>query len=159
MNKKLPQKREVEKIAKTLRNKEFIYLASFADIMNRYIDIRFKKLNRLRYGALSFLVTRGGILTHTRLARLMFRSKHSVTKVIDNLEKEGLVVRDPEPADRRVMNVKITNTGLNYVAQMLKDGDKITNEAMSCLNKNELNILKNLIQKLRLRMIEKIYDG
>jgi DNA-binding MarR family transcriptional regulator len=156
MNTELPHNSEIEIVKKILRKRSFLYLASFADTINRYIDIRIKKQNRLRYGVLSFLITRGGTLTHTRLARLMFRSKHSVTKVIDNLEKNGLVIREPEPKDRRVVRIRITSHGLNYVSQTLKDGDKITKEAMSCLNKNELETLINLIKKLREGMIDKI---
>ena len=156
MSKRLPAKREIENAAKELRSREFLYLASFADIINRYMDIRFKKLNRLRYGVLSLLITRGGSLTHTRLARLLFRSKHSVTKVIDSLEEEGLVIRDPATTDRRVVNVRITSTGINYVIRTFKYGDMITEEAMSCLKNNELKTLKTLIEKLRQAMIDRL---
>ncbi|MFC1820632.1 MarR family winged helix-turn-helix transcriptional regulator, partial [Thermodesulfobacteriota bacterium] len=96
-----PVNGRIEKAAEEIRSREFSYLASFADIINRYMDLRFKKLNRLRYGVLSLLITRGGSLTHTRLAKLMFRSKHGITKVIDDLEKDGLVVRTPGSRDRR----------------------------------------------------------
>jgi len=158
MTKKLPHSNEIENSAKVIRATEFLYLASFADMINRYVDIMFKKdiVNRLRFGALSLLIVRGGSLTPTRLARLMFRSKHSITKVIDSLEKDGFVIRDRTSEDRRTILVKVTSAGLDFVVRALREGDKNTREVVSCLDKDELRTLINLIQRMRRTMIEKI---
>jgi len=91
----LPSEKEIEDVAKAIKAMEFSYLSRFADTINRYHEITLNKegINRLQWGAMSLLIVRGGSLTPTRLARLMFRSKHSITKVIDSLEKADLVRR------------------------------------------------------------------
>lgn len=158
MNKKLPDGHAIENAAKVVRSADFLYLAAFADTVNRFIDIIFRKdkANRLRLGTMNTLVVRGGSLMPTQLARLVFRSKHSMTRVIDSLEKDGFVVRDRSGKDRRTIHIRITSAGLDFVIQALNSGEPLTQEAMSSLDNNELKILVDLVRKLRRAMIKKI---
>ena len=155
MSKELPNNNEIESTARVLKAREFLYLAAFADIINRYVDIMFRKdkISRLRNGVLQLLIARGGSLTPTRLGRLMFRSKNSMTKVIDNLEKDGLVIRERVDKDRRVVNVKITSDGLNFVIQSLSAGDELTGEVMSSLDENERKVMIDMVQRMRRTMV------
>jgi DNA-binding MarR family transcriptional regulator len=78
----------------------------------------------------------------------MFRSKHSVTKIVDNLEKEGFIVRDFSSKDRRVTHIKVTSAGLEYVRNNQNKGDKRAKQVMDCLDISELKTLANLTEKL-----------
>ena len=159
MTKKLPHSNEIEEATKAIRGYEFLYLAAFADLINRYIDTTlFKRdvFSRLRWGALSLLIVRGGSLTPTQLARLLFRSKHSITKVVDTLEKDGLVIRERVDKDRRIIHVKVTSEGLDFVTQTLCLGAELTQKVMSTLDKDEGKILVNLIRRLRRATIDEI---
>src|ERR1035437_2528667 len=95
---------EIKKTAKLIRNTEFIHLASLADMVDRFVDMSYLPgtTSRLTMNALNILVAHGGTLTPTELSRRMYRSKHSITKVVDSLEKEGFIIRDSNTPDRRV---------------------------------------------------------
>jgi DNA-binding MarR family transcriptional regulator len=80
------------------------------------------------------LVCSGGSSTPTQMAEMMFRSKHSVTKIVDNLEKEGFIVRDFSSKDRRVTHIKITSAGLAYLKKNQSQGDKRARQVMDCLD-------------------------
>ena len=157
MRKKLPVSRELEETTKLMRRKNFLYITSFADILNRFSEIHFKV--PLRFTALSFLITRGGSLTPTELARLMFRSKHSITKIIDGLEKEGFVVRVPDSKDRRSLQVKITSKGLQHAKKNMIRGDEYVKDLISCLDKAEWENLIHAIKKLRKNLMQKMAEG
>jgi DNA-binding MarR family transcriptional regulator len=86
----------------------------------------------------------------------MLRSNYSITKLIDGLEKDGLVMRRPDGRDRRSINIEVTSEGLNYVTSSLSKTVIAERELKSWLNKDELENLAPAIRKLRDRLIEKI---
>jgi len=60
----------------------------------------------------------------TNLGKMMYISKPYMTVLVDLLIKEGYVERHPDPDDRRVINIKITQAGrdkLNDIRKMIKD--------------------------------------
>ncbi|MFC1905463.1 MarR family winged helix-turn-helix transcriptional regulator [Chloroflexota bacterium] len=160
MKRKLASPIEIEKVASKIKLKEFTHIASFADITNRYIDLLMKKSNdnRLHWGVLSYLVLRRGRLRPTDLARLMFRSKHNMTQVIDDLEKQGLVIRQRTRKDRRDINIRITDAGLGEFTGSLERGNKAWEPVIDSLTKDEKEIFLELIGKVRLMMINRITE-
>jgi DNA-binding MarR family transcriptional regulator len=109
-------------------------------------------VSRLRGSALYFLLLDGGETTPTQLARDMLRSKHSVTKIIDGLEKEGLIVRSATNKDRRVTPVKLTTRGLERVKQRFARGNERAGQVMAGLDAKEQKRLVELTERLRKRM-------
>lgn len=162
MSIRLPRTDEIENTAKLIRSREFLYLTSFADMINRYVEIRFKDkfgFNRLRFATLSSLVTRGGSLTLTKLAQLMFRSKHSITNLIDRLEEDGFVVRERVNKDRRTILATITSAGLEFLARTINGHVEDEEEILTCLDKNEFEMLTSSIRKLRETLIKKLVSN
>jgi DNA-binding MarR family transcriptional regulator len=109
-------------------------------------------------GGYELIDSQGGCLTPTRLARLMFRSKHSMTKVIDGLEKEGFVIRDRTGKDRRTIQVRITSAALGYIKQVLGRGTDPSQRVLSAIDEDERKVLINLVQRLQRKMREYIPD-
>jgi len=106
----------------------------------------------LQGSALYFLLLNNGESTPTQLARDMLRSKHSVTKIIDSLEKEGLIVRDFTNKDRRVTSVKLTASGLEHLKQRFSKGNERANKVMDSLDTKERKTLVELTERLRKKM-------
>jgi len=160
MNQRLPHKGEIENTVNVIRSREFLYLTRFADMLNRYVETKLhdrrNQFNRLRFNALSLLVFREGNLSPTQLAQHMFRSKHSITNVVDSLEKDGFVTRIRDNNDRRSLSVNITSAGLAFLNQVLDYRAEDEEQIISCLDKNEIALLMKLIQKLGHRLHEKI---
>jgi DNA-binding MarR family transcriptional regulator len=155
----MPSPEEIERVNKKIRRTQFTRLIAFADVVNRYTDIILKhKYSWLHSAALIFMITRGGSLTPTQLARIMLRSNYSVTKIVDGLEKDGLVTRTHNGRDRRSIDVEVTSKGLNYIVSMMENSRVAEDELKSCLDEGELENLANTLRILRDRLIEKVSE-
>jgi DNA-binding MarR family transcriptional regulator len=53
----------------------------------------------------------GGGLDQTALGRMLVVNRSNVTGLVDRMEGAGLVVRSPDPGDRRVKRVSLTSKG------------------------------------------------
>ncbi len=133
---------------------------AFADVVTRYTEIVLKQkenqVSWLRASALRFIITRGGKLTLSQLAAVMLRSNYSITKLVDGLEKDGLVKRFRNKKDGRSYEVKVTQAGLDYVISRFGDTEAAENELRSCLNEDEIRDLAVIIRKVRDSLIEKV---
>ena len=159
-DKKLPNSDDVARVAKQIESFEFLNCMYFADTLIRYIEIVMKKnvISRLQGQALRYLVLSGNTMTPTKLARLMYRSKHSMTKIIDNLEKQGLVVRDHTGKDRRVTNIKITSSGLDYVVQTYSSGEEWGHKLLDCFPSPEQKKFISMTKTMRENIVSVIRD-
>ena len=80
-------------------------------------------------------------LKMSELSQRMMVTGGNVTGITDGLEKEGLVVREMDPADRRVFRVKLTAEGQNQFRRMATEHEQWIIglfERMSLKQKNQL---------------------
>ena len=151
-----PISHDIAMVSKKAEEGNFWLCLAFADTIKRYCEITMKKddVSPLHAIAMFYLARAGGNSTPTHLAELMFRSKHSVTKIVDNLEKEGFIVRDFSSKDRRVTRVKVTDAGLEYVKNNLNKGDKRAKHVMDYLDIAEQKTLVALTRKMCRQMTD-----
>jgi DNA-binding MarR family transcriptional regulator len=152
---KQPLPGDIKGALNQIEETDFWLCVQFADTLIRYLEITMKQdsvISRLQGSALYFLLLNGGELTPTRLANTMLRSKHSVTKIIDSLEKEGLIVRDFTNKDRRVTSVKLTFSGLERLKQRFSKGNERANKVMGILDTKEQKMLVELTERMRTKM-------
>jgi DNA-binding MarR family transcriptional regulator len=132
-------------------------LIIFSDVINRYHHLRIKNANEwLRVDAVLFLITRQGKLTPSELAKLMLRSRNSITKLIEGLERDGYIQRSHSSRDRRTVYIEVTPKGMDYAITNLKCLTPLEEEVRSCLDDSELQTLIDLSRKLRLKLLEKL---
>ena len=89
-----------------------------------------------------------GPLDQTRLTTKLLTSPSNLTLVIDNLEREGLVERRPDPRDRRCRQIHLTRRGRSRVERLLPDHVARIAEVMSGLTRQEQDELSGLCRKL-----------
>jgi DNA-binding MarR family transcriptional regulator len=150
-----PVPRDVKEALTKIRETDFWLCVQFADTLLRYIEITMKQdivISRLQGSALYFLLLKGGVSTPSRLAKAMLRSKHSVTKIIDSLEKEGLITRSFTSRDRRVTSIKLTAAGLEHLKHRFERGNERAAKVMGCLSAAEQKELAALTERMRKRM-------
>jgi DNA-binding MarR family transcriptional regulator len=149
-----PLSEDFKQAADQIREVNFWLCVTFSDTIGRYCEITMKKddISPLHAIAMYHLVCAGGVSTPTQLADMMFRSKHSVTKIVDNLEREGFIVRDFSSKDRRVTQIKVTPAGLKYVKQNQNKADVRAKQVMDCLDLGEQKQLVACMDKLGQRM-------
>jgi len=73
----------------------------------------------------------------------------NVTGITDMLEREGLVVRTPDPADRRAFRVRLTPAGRRAFRAMAAEHERWIVEAFAGLSERELAGLASLLSKLK----------
>jgi len=147
----------IKKINQDILKMHLSRLVVFADVVNRYVQLRLKGgASFLKLQAVLFLITRGGKLTPSELAKLMLRSRNSISKLLEGLEKDGYVRRYHPKRNRRTVYIEVTSAGLDFTMSTLKEVTALEEEVKSCLDEGELQVLVDLSRKLRLRLIEKL---
>jgi len=74
-----------------------------------------------RYDVLATLVNAGGRLRLSDLATSILLSQSGVSKLLDRMERSGLVRRDPDPSDGRSAFATITPRGRS-IAEKAREG-------------------------------------
>ncbi len=74
--------------------------------------------------------------------------KSSLTSLINNLEKNGYVVRIVEDSDQRQKRLKLTNLGMEKVQKLLKIFDDEESTVRNSLTNEEANELNRLLSKI-----------
>jgi DNA-binding MarR family transcriptional regulator len=83
-------------------------------------------------------------LKMSELSQRMMVTGGNVTGITDGLEKEGLVIREVDPSDRRVFRVKLTAEGQKQFRRMASEHEQwiiALFEGMSVKQKNQLTDL------------------
>ena len=76
-------------------------------------------------------------------------TRATMTGLIDTLEKDGMVVRQPDSHDRRTVHVSLTEQGCTSLEEMLPDYFQCVSHIISPLNVRERKELVRLLQKLQ----------
>ncbi|WP_397546626.1 MarR family winged helix-turn-helix transcriptional regulator [Rhodothermus marinus] len=90
-----------------------------------------------------------GKLTCTEIGRRMLDRTPDVTRLLNRLERAGLVTRSRASHDKRVVEVGITEKGLELLARMQPVVDVAQERLMSRLSPEELRLLSELLDRLR----------
>jgi DNA-binding MarR family transcriptional regulator len=96
-------------------------------------------------------VQRKGRMTVSELALTCESTAANVTGILDRLERDGLVTRSRSAEDRRVVYVRLTETGHDRIRTVEGDGLEVLREFFDGLDGNELAQLRGLLARVRLR--------
>lgn len=83
------------------------------------------------------------------LQERMLNKMSNTTRLVDKLIAKDLVTRQRCEFNRRKIEIFITKKGLDLLAKLDSKVDQNNNEITKNLNKEELKILNNLLEKLR----------
>jgi DNA-binding MarR family transcriptional regulator len=102
------------------------------------------------YDILVHLEEAGEGVPMNEVASRILHSKSGLTRVIDNMEQDGLVRRERPEDNRRVVLVYITPKGLDTLANARRfHRDGIRRHFTECLTETELKQLAHLLAKVR----------
>ena len=104
-------------------------------------------LTMWEYVVLSGLVD-GPAQTQARLADAVGRDKTRLIPILDALEARGLLVRSPDPADRRNKTVALTDPGRALRAAVAKAIRVVEEETLSPLDAAERRTFRELLGRL-----------
>ncbi|MFM0200137.1 MarR family transcriptional regulator [Paraburkholderia fungorum] len=98
-------------------------------------------------GAL-LLLSLGIARSSVGLSRLLGVNAGFVTRVVDRLERQGLVQRDRNSPDRRVVNLTLTEAGRTVAARIAEIVPAVLNQRLSAFSPPEFVALCQLLSKL-----------
>ena len=84
-------------------------------------------------------------LSQQQLCDATFRDKPSITRLVDNLEKLGLVKRMADKADRRINKICITPEAQNLQEQSMEVANQTLNEALAGVTNGQIEIAKEVL--------------
>jgi len=87
--------------------------------------------------------------TPATLAEMAGVARATMTGLIDTLEKDRLVAREPDPTDRRTIHVVLTREGRAVLDAMLPDYFQCVADILSPLSETERKQLVRLLQKVQ----------
>jgi DNA-binding MarR family transcriptional regulator len=82
------------------------------------------------------------------LCNATYRDKPSITRLVDNLEKLGLVKRMPSENDRRINKVQLTKQALKLQEETMALAEETLNEALEGVPAEHINLCKEVLQKV-----------
>jgi MarR family transcriptional regulator, 2-MHQ and catechol-resistance regulon repressor len=89
-----------------------------------------------------------GAMTQGEISAKVLKSGSNMTTVIDNLERDGLVRRERDTKDRRVIHVHLTEAGTGKIEAVLPGHVAALVEEFNILSPNEQETLGELCKKL-----------
>ena len=132
-------------------------LMSF-EVLARYLEVELRRheATLIKFHVMSTLFKNGGEMTPSEIAESVFREKNSITAVINTLEREGVVRREPSTDDRRSVKVIITDKGWKVANRLSPIAQELSREALSCLDKEQLETLVGNMRTVRESLLPKV---
>ena len=87
-------------------------------------------------------------ITQQELCNATFKDKPSMTRLIDNMERQHLVVRISDKNDRRTNLIHLTKTGRELEGRAYKIANSTLEEALNGLTTEELKIGQEVLKKI-----------
>ncbi|MDJ0703225.1 MAG: MarR family transcriptional regulator [Leptolyngbyaceae cyanobacterium MO_188.B28] len=94
-------------------------------------------------------LTPSDCLTPSECAEMAGVTRGTITGLLDGLEREGWIERQPHSADRRRLIVVLTDAGQQLLDKMLPNHFNLISSMMAQLTEAEKEVLKSLLVKLR----------
>jgi len=91
-------------------------------------------------------------MTQQELAEKSFKSKASMTKMIDRLESRKLVTRQPAPEDRRYNRIYLSSKGSAELKALMPLAQQNLTQAEQDLSEKELKTFKIVLKKIIVNM-------
>jgi len=96
--------------------------------------------------------------TPAELAKMSGVTRATMTGLIDTLERDGLVKREPDPVDRRMMSVRLTGRGHRVLQRVLPGHFRNMARVMGPLSENERKTLVRMLAKV-MRQTDPQFDN
>jgi len=132
----------------------FLDLLRTADILTRGAlpVLKAEDLSLTQYNVLRILRGAREGLPCGEIASRMITRDPDITRLLDRMEKRGLISRARESRDRRMVMARITPEGLKLVDRLDEPVQKIHRKHLGHLGKDQLRALGELLAAARARV-------
>lgn len=132
----------------------FLDLMRTCDLLSRRPALLLKDedLSSTQYNVLRILRGAPDGLPCGEIANRMITRDPDVTRLLDRLEKRGLILRWRETKDRRVVMARITPEGLKLLARLDEPMEEMHRRQLGHLGEERLSSLSELLGAARAKM-------
>ncbi len=85
-------------------------------------------------------------ISQQELCNATFRDKPSITRLVDNLEKQNLVKRVPSETDRRINMIYLTKHAQKLQEESMLLAEETLNEALETVPADKIEVCKEVLQ-------------
>lgn len=85
-------------------------------------------------------------ISQQELCNATFRDKPSITRLVDNLEKQNLVKRVPSETDRRINLIYLTKQAQKLQEESMTIAEDTLNEALEMVPADKIDVCKEVLQ-------------
>lgn len=110
-------------------------------------------LNRSQWWLIDHLCYFNGA-TQNELTLVMDIGKGGMGKLIDRLERDGLVRREIDPDDRRSRKVFLTDSGMQLAKTIDAESEQLVARSLSELSKSEVETLTGLLARIEKQLLD-----
>jgi DNA-binding MarR family transcriptional regulator len=100
-----------------------------------------------QYTALSILGRRGE-LSSAQLARRHYVTPQAMNQLVTVLERDGLIERSPDPANRRILRARLTPRGRKVLRQCNKSVGAVEQRMLAGLSERQVRDLRTVLERL-----------
>jgi len=112
-------------------------------------------VTRVQWIALYYL-GKEEFISQKELAEKMNIKESSVARLLDRMERDGLVERVKNENDKRVTNLSLTDKGKQYRIKLLPEGEKFEKLLYKNISEEEMKIFTTVLTKMVSNISENI---
>jgi MarR family transcriptional regulator for hemolysin len=145
------------------RNRELNFAIRSVLVARRYRALLDDRLRPLGHGtarmeALSAISALPKLSPQTAIAKRIGIEGPTLTRMLDTLETEGLVVRLSDPSDRRTKLIQLTPAGREALAEIAGVADAFRHQVLADMEEDELDGVSESLRKLLVRLTDHNFD-
>ena len=95
------------------------------------------------------IIEEHGQISQVDIAQEALKDTASITRILDLLQKKGLIQRTDDDFDRRKYLISLTADGKDFFNRMLPQITQIRNQVVKGLSMEEIQALKSTLNKIR----------
>jgi len=88
-------------------------------------------------------------ISPTELAEITFKDKTTITRMIDVLVKNEMLLRVPKPDDRRAYKIQWSPKGTQIMQEILPITEAVIDKLRGQFSQKDLSIFLNILEKLK----------
>ena len=108
-----------------------------------------------QWSVLTFLWNKDGI-SQQKIADSFSKDKTSMTRLLNNMEKNGLITRESDKKDKRNKKIYLTEKARLLKKESIKIAEKTLIEALEGIDHEQLKISKRVLKKINQNLELKI---
>ena len=144
----------VDSMEISMRQQIYSILMALARKLDKYVNDSISGLTASQFMAvLAIQQSTNEEITMISVARKLGTTKQNITQLIPVLEKKGYVTRSENPNNKRVVNLAVTDSGLNAMMSYAGASAALMSDVFDGFTEREIETLLHLLRKLH------SYDG